>query len=118
MILEHLRLRRSVTLLAAGALTGAEGDLVCLHLERCPRCRADHDLVVTFMQRLDADPLRGAEPELPLPVLVELVNARIDRTLTGPKAVWGWRLVALPVAAAAALLAWLVVPPVVRASSR
>ena len=58
--------------------------------------------------------MRAAEPELPLPVLVALVNERIDRTLTSPKAVWGWRLMALPVAAAAALAAWLVVPPAVR----
>ena len=113
MILEHLRRRRSVTLLAAGALAGSEGDLARLHLERCPRCRADHDEVVTFMRRLDADPVRGAEPELPLPVLVDLVNARITRTLTSPQAGWGWRLMAAPVAVAAALLAWLVVPPVV-----
>ena len=113
MILEHLRVRRSVTLLAAGAFPGAEGDAARHHLGRCPRCRADHDEVATLMARLDADPVRGAEPELPLPVLVELVNARITRNLTSPKAVWGWRLLAVPVAAAAALLAWLVVPPVV-----
>ena len=113
MILEHLRLRRSVTLLAAGALAGPEGDLARLHFERCPRCRADHDEVVALMAHLGEDGVRGAEPGLPLPVRVELVNARITRTLTSPKALWGWRLLAAPVAVAAALVAWLVVPPVV-----
>lgn len=114
MILEHLRRRRSVTLLAAGALAGAEGEAARRHLERCPRCRVDHDEIAALMVRLDADPVRGAEPSLPLPVLVELVNARIARTLASPKAVWGWRLLALPAAVAAALVAAVVVPPVVR----
>ncbi|HVQ29723.1 MAG TPA: hypothetical protein VMV21_09100 [Vicinamibacteria bacterium] len=114
MILEHLRLRRSVTLLAAGALPGPEGDGARRHLEGCARCRADYDEMTALLAGLDAAPVREAEPELPLPVLVALVNQRIDRTLTSPKAVWGWRVMALPVAAAAALLAWLVVPPAVR----
>jgi hypothetical protein len=70
--------------------------------------------MTALLAGLDAAPLREAEPELPLPVLVALVNQRIDRTVTSPRAVWGWRLVALPVAAAAALLGWLVVPPAVR----
>ena len=111
MILEHLRLRRSVTLLAAGALPGPQGDPARRHLEGCARCRADYDETTALLAGLDPAPLREAEPELPLPVLVALVNQRIDRTVTSPKAVGGWRLVALPVAAAAALLAWLVVPP-------
>lgn len=114
MIFEHLRLRRSVTLLAAGALAGPDALRARRHLETCSRCRADHDEVTALLALLDASPVRKAEPELPLAVLVELVNSRIDRTLTSPKALWGWRLVALPVAAAAALVAWLVVPPAVR----
>ncbi len=114
MIFEHLRRRRSVTLLAAGALAGAERDAAQRHVEGCPRCRADHDEVAALMARLDQDPVRGAEPQLPLPVLVELVSARVTRTLTSPKAVLGWRLVAVPVAVAAAMVAWVVVPPVVR----
>jgi hypothetical protein len=113
-ILEHLRLRRSVTLLAAGAIAGAEGEAARRHLERCPRCRADHGEIVALLARFDADSVRDAEPGLPLPVLVQLVNARITRSLTSPKAVAGWRLLALPVAVAAALAAWVVVPPVVR----
>jgi len=113
MILEHLRLRRSVTLLATGALEGQEAAAARAHVGRCPRCRADHDEVVALMARLGEDPVRGAEPDLPLPVLVALVNARVERALTGPKAAGGWRLVLLPVAVAAAVAAWFLVPPVV-----
>jgi len=114
MIFEHLRRRRAVSLLAAGALTGAEAEAARRHLATCPRCRADHDEIAALFTRLGEDPVRGAEPEMPLPVLVELVNARVTRTLTSPRATVGWRLLTVPVAAAAALAAWLVVPPVVR----
>ena len=114
MILEHLRRRRSVTLLATGALSGSEAAAAHAHLERCARCRAEHDEVAALLARLSQDPLLGAEPELPLHVLVEQVQARVSRTLTSPKAVLGWRLLAVPVAAAAALVAGLVVPPLVR----
>jgi hypothetical protein len=114
MIFEHLRRRRSVSLLAAGVGEGKEAEAARRHLEACPRCRADHDEVKALFLRLGHDPVKGAEPELPLPVLVGLVNARVTRTLTSPRAVMGWRLVALPGAAAAALVAWLVVPPAVR----
>jgi hypothetical protein len=114
MIFEHLRLGRSVSLLAAGALEGAEAEAARRHLTTCARCRFDHDEIAALLARLGEDPVRGAEPELPLPVLVELVNARVTRTLTSPRAIVGWRLLALPVGAAAALAAWLVVPPLVR----
>lgn len=113
MIFEHLRQRRAVSLLAAGALGDREAADARRHLASCPRCRAEHDEIAALMARLGEDPVRGAEPELPLPVLVELVQARVTRTLTSPKAQWGFRLFALPVAAAAALVAFMVVPPLV-----
>jgi hypothetical protein len=114
MIFEHLRVRRSVTLLAAGALTGASEADARAHLARCARCQEEHDEIRALMVRLGEDPVRGAEPELPLPVLVEHVQVLVTRTLTGPKAERGWRLLALPVAAAAAVTAGLVVPPLVK----
>jgi hypothetical protein len=113
MILEHLRHRRSVTLLAWDALGDEAAAAVRAHLERCARCRAEHDEAVALRARLQDDPLRGAEPEVPLPVLVELVNARLTKALTSPKAARSWRLLALPAAAAAALAAGLLVPPLV-----
>jgi hypothetical protein len=105
-------------LLAAGVLEGEEAEAARRHLGRCARCRADHDEVAALLARLAEDPLRGAEPELPLAVLVARVSARVERTLTGPRAMWGWRLLPLPLFAAAALAAWLVVPPLVRHFSR
>jgi hypothetical protein len=113
MILEHLRFRRSATLLATGALRGEEEGAARAHMARCPRCRARHDEVVAFMARLGEDPARGAEPDVTLPVLVAQVNARLDQALKGPKSTGGWRLVALPAAAVAAVAAWFLVPPVV-----
>jgi len=114
MIFEHWRLGRSVTLFAAGGLSSPEETAARAHIARCARCRSEHDEVVALMARLREDPVRGAEPELPLSVLVEHVQTRVTRTLTSPKAVWGWRFLALPVAAAAAVVAALVVPPLVR----
>jgi hypothetical protein len=103
-----------VSLLAAGALSGAEAEAARRHLERCARCRAEHDEIVALMSGLADDPVRGAEPELPLSVLVARVEAEVTRTLTGPRARSAWRLIAVPVAAAAALAAGLLVPPLVR----
>jgi hypothetical protein len=113
MLFAHLRHRRSVSLLAAGALSGSEAADARRHLAACARCRADHDEIAALLARLGEDPVRGAEPELPLPVLVSLVERRITQTLTSPKAQTGWRLLALPAAAAAALASILVVPPLV-----
>ncbi|HEY6549410.1 MAG TPA: zf-HC2 domain-containing protein [Vicinamibacteria bacterium] len=113
MIFEHLRSRRAVSLLAAGALEGREAEAARRHLARCAKCRTEHDEIVALLKHLGEDPVRGAEPALPLPVLVDLVQARVTRTLTSPRARWGWRLLALPVAAAAALAAIVVVPPLV-----
>lgn len=113
MILEHLRLRRSATLLAAGALRGEEEAAARAHVARCPRCRAGHDEVAALIAHLGGDPVRRAEPEVPLPVLVAQVNARLDQADMCPKAAAGWRLVALPAAAVAAVAAWFLVPPIV-----
>jgi len=113
MIFEHLRRRRSVTLLASGALRGSGAEAARRHLASCARCRAEHDEIAALFQDLAADPLRGAEPGLPLARLVDLVNTRIDRRLTRPRAIVGWRLLSLPVAAAAALAAAVLVPPLV-----
>jgi hypothetical protein len=113
MILEHLRRRRLVSLLAAEALSGREEAAARAHLERCARCRAEHDEIRALFLRLGEDPVGEAEPALPFPVLVERVQARVTRALTPPRAERGFRLLALPVAAAAALAAILVVPPLV-----
>jgi hypothetical protein len=110
--LEHLRLCRRVSLLAAGVLEGRERDAVRAHVERCARCRAEHDEIAALVRALETDPLRGAEPGVALCVLVDRVERAVDRALPGPQRTVRWWLVALPVAAAT-LAAALVVPRLV-----
>jgi hypothetical protein len=109
---EHLRLRRRVSLLAAGVLEGRERDALRAHVERCARCRAEHDAIAALVRTLETDPLRGAEPEVALGVLVDRVERAVDRALVTPRRTARWWLVALPVAAAT-LASALVVPRLV-----
>lgn len=112
MTLEHLRLRRRVSLLAAGVLDGRAREETLAHLGRCARCRAEHDELVALVRALESDPLRTAEPELVLSVLVDRVEREVERSLVTPQGRPRWWLVALPVAAAT-LAAALVVPRLV-----
>ncbi len=109
MTLGHLRLRRRVSLLAAGVLTGSEREEALAHLDHCARCRAEHAQLLALVRELEADPLRAAEPELPLAVLVSRVEHELERSAPSPRGGPGWWLVALP-AAAAALAAAVLVP--------
>jgi hypothetical protein len=114
MMLAHLRLRRRVALLAAGALEGREREEVRAHVDACPRCRAEHAELVSLVGALDDDarPLRAAEPGVSVSVLLDRVERQLDREAVArpPRpAVVGWRL-ALPAAAAAALALWFLVP--------
>lgn len=109
---QHLRLRRGVGLLAAGVLEGRERDELLAHLERCRRCREEHAALAAVVAAMEGDPLRSAEPDLPLAVLVARVEREIDRApLTRQRHPRAW-LVALPAAAAVVALA-LVVPQLV-----
>jgi hypothetical protein len=115
MILDHWRLRRLVPLLAVDALTGGEQARAAAHVRTCTKCRAEHDAVRALMARLGEDPLRArvrsAEVPLALPVLVDLVEKRIDHAIGGGRRApsRAWRL-SLPVAAAAALAALVLGP--------
>lgn len=111
MILTHFRLRRRVSLLAAGVLEGRERDEVLRHVEACARCRAEHDALRAVVAALESDPLREAEPEVPLAFLVGRVEREVARALV-PTGRPRWWLVALP-AAAAVLAAAVLVPPLV-----
>jgi hypothetical protein len=114
-ILEHLRLRRLVPLLAADALLGEERDRAAGHVGRCARCRAEHEAVRAFMAGLEGDPLRAevreAEAPFPLPVLLDRVERRIDEAVRAPRRApsRAWRL-GLPAAALAALAVALALP--------
>jgi hypothetical protein len=110
-ILAHLRLRGRVGLLAAGALEGDEKAEVAAHVAACSRCRREHDELRVVVAALEADPLRGAEPELPLAVLVHRVGRAVDGPFV-PARRPRWWLVAVP-AATALLAAAALVPPLV-----
>jgi anti-sigma factor RsiW len=67
---KHLRLRRRASLLAAGVLEGVEREETLAHLESCARCRAEHDSLRAVVAAMEGDPLRAAEPGVPLDFLV------------------------------------------------
>lgn len=117
MTLLHGRWRRRVSLLASGALDGPEREETLGHLAACESCREDHGDLVSLLSAVAGDPLREAEPDVPLSVLVARVQASLDisaRPRSRPvRAPWVW---GVAVAAAAVLAAlWLpargVVPP-------
>jgi len=103
MMLAHLRLRRRVALLAAGVLDGRERDETRAHVDSCARCRREYTELRALVGAMEADPLRSAAPEMPVSVLIDRVEQRLDRAeVVRPAPAVGWRL-ALPAAAAAAL---------------
>lgn len=108
---KHLRLRRRVSLLAAGALEGREREEALAHVEACAGCRAEHDALRAVVAAMEADPLRAAEPPVPVAFLVGRVEREVERALA-PRGRPRWWLVALP-AAAAALAAAVLVPAIV-----
>ena len=111
-VLEHLRTRRLVSLLAAGVLGGAERDRALRHLERCARCRAEHEELVALVRAMQADPLRDAVPDVPASVIAAQVERTVARAHTTPSDRPRWFLVALP-AAAAVVAVSLLAPAVV-----
>ena len=104
MILDHLRHHRRVSLLAAGVLGGAERDETLAHVEGCARCRTELGELRAVVAAMEADPLREAEPPVPLAFLVGRVEREVERTLV-PAARPRWWLVALPAAAAVVAVA-------------
>jgi hypothetical protein len=95
----HLRLRRRVGLLAASVLEGREREEILAHVEACGRCRAEHDAMRAVVLAMESDPLREAEPGVPLEFLVARVKREVERSPASagrPR----WWLVALPAAAA------------------
>ena len=119
MILAHLRLRRRVSLLAAGVLEGREREETLAHVERCARCRVEHEEVRALVAELEADAERcgtsTADPGVPLAVLADRVEREVGRALLTPERRPRWWLVAFP-AAAAALAASVLVPALVSRS--
>ncbi|HSB62172.1 MAG TPA: zf-HC2 domain-containing protein, partial [Vicinamibacteria bacterium] len=73
MILDHLRYRRRVSLLAFGALEGREREAVERHARACVRCRRELEELAAIHRELLEDPVRAAEPAVSLEALVARV---------------------------------------------
>jgi hypothetical protein len=108
MILAHLRHRRRLSLLAARVLEGRERREALAHAEACGRCRAELDALRAVVAAMEKDPLREAEPAVPLAFLVARVEREIERSPV-PEKRPRWWLVTLP--AAAAILAAVAILP-------
>lgn len=117
MILAHVRSRRLVPLLAASLLEGREREDVAAHVAACDRCRRELAELRAVVDELGSDPVRSAEPEVPLEVLVLRVEGGVERALV-PRGRPRWWLVALPAAAAILAVAALVPPLVERLRPR
>lgn len=105
MSLLHFRHRRRLTLLAAGALDGAEREETLLHAASCAGCAHELAEIRDVLLRFSADPARSAEMPLSPEAVTALVLARLDRTLTSRPWVLGWRWILTPAIAAVATLA-------------
>ncbi len=106
MIFAHRRLRRRVSLLASGLLSGRDEAEVRAHLETCAPCRAEHEELRAVVGALASDPVRTAEPGIAASVLASRVLEAAGRAEAAPQRARGW-LMALPAAAALAALAFL-----------
>ncbi len=106
----HESWRRRVSLLAAGALEAAEAAATRAHADGCAACREELSALDAVLQLVAADPLVQSEPDVPLPVLLARVEARIDAQAraraagsTEPTQAWRWVLRPLPAAFAVGL---------------
>ena len=107
MILAHLRKRRLVALLAAGVLEGREKEDALAHVHACLRCRRDFEELRAVVAAMEADPVREAEPDIPLAFLVARVEREVEAALVPAGRPRRW-IVALPAAAAILAVAALV----------
>ncbi len=110
MTLLHGRWRQAVSLLACDALSGPEREAALTHLENCASCKLELEASQALFRVLAEDPVHAAQPALSVEVATRRVAARVTHTLTSPRARWGWRLLSLPVAAAAVVAVVLLLP--------
>jgi hypothetical protein len=97
----HERWRVRVSLLAAGALEGHEEAAVHAHLLSCASCRDELESSRRALDTLALDPVRTAEPPLPLAHLRTRVLARLDEAPAARPFPWKWAGAGLAAAALA-----------------
>jgi hypothetical protein len=109
MNLLHGRWKPRVALLAAGAVTGeAERARVQRHLDQCAACAAELVALRATLDTLAGDPVRTAEPPLPLPALRTRVFARLEEAERPrpSRALLGWAAGAAVAAALVIAVLW------------
>ncbi len=112
-----LRHRWQLSLLAAGASEGQERAAALDHLDRCAECRREYEDLRAVVSALADDPLRSAEPALPVSALLARVGARLDEVRPAARSRPRLWLAAMPVAAVLAVLAVIVPLVLVRMES-
>jgi hypothetical protein len=88
----HRRWQRRVSLLASGALEGAEREQTLAHLDGCAACRREHEAARELLRLLHVDPVREAEPPIPLGALLTRVQARLGAAGPERRPSPAWRL--------------------------
>jgi hypothetical protein len=100
----HGRWSRRVSLLAAGALGDVDRQATLAHALTCAACGAELAASRELVALVERDPFREAEPEVPLGALVARVQGRLAEVERSATPRWTWPRVALPLAAAAAVI--------------
>ena len=106
MSLFHGRWSRRTSLLAAGALEGAERAAALAHVEACAACGTELAAARDLLALFGSDPVRGAQPPLPVGALVARVRARLaedERPAGSRTPAWVKTLVPLGAVAAAVI---------------
>jgi hypothetical protein len=100
----HGRWSRRTSLLAAGALEGAERAAALAHVEVCAACGTELEAARELLALFGSDPVRGAQPPLPVGSLLARVKARLaeDERPAGSRT-WVRTLVPLGAVAAAVI---------------
>jgi hypothetical protein len=104
----HRRWRRRISLLALGALEGAEREAARAHAAACPRCAEELAGLRSALEVLDCDPLLRAEPPVSAAAMATRVLAAVDgrpgaRARAAGRTDWGTARAAFATAAVVAV---------------
>jgi hypothetical protein len=100
----HGRWSRRTSLLAADALRGAERAAALAHVETCAACQTELEAARELLALFSSDPVRGAQPPVPVGALAARVQARLAEEERPATPRLGWPKAVLPLSVAAALV--------------